>query len=269
MVGDPEATSPGPEGQKRTFSLGKGTSVLDRLSVVENASALGTASLLDKLRINELLIDLDDSAFEDFADGCVFLSAPENDVVIQEGDKQEHTFFVIEGVVRIVLGSKGDTNVTFRDVTTGGYFGEIAAIDRGDRSATAYSLQDSLIAAVPCERFLTLVLEHRSIALKLLRGMASALRHSNQKISQVSSFSGVQRVYLELLNRGEPSPAGDGSWIIPVMPTHEDLAAEAMTSKDMVARAMSQLFQLEVAKRERGRLKVLDRDRLKRLATQN
>lgn len=222
----------------------------------------------DRLRVNELLIDLNEEAFNKFEERCEYQEREEGFVFIEEGEVQEFTYFVLEGSVRIVLGTQDGVNVNFNDIPTDGWFGELSAIDKQERSATAFALESTVVAAVPSNVFLNLILDNRVVALKILRDMAKALRRSNQKITTVSSFSGVQRVYMELLKLGEPSPNGDGTWIIGHTPSHDVLAEGATTSKDTVARALSQLFQAQVAKRERGKLRIMDREQLKRLATQ-
>jgi len=52
------------------------------------------------------------------------------------------------------------------------------------------------------------------------------------------------------------------------MPSHEQLSAMASTSKETVARALSQLLQSDTAKRGTGRLEIIDLNRLKRMATE-
>lgn len=222
----------------------------------------------DRLRVNELLIDLSEEDFSAFEERCEYLERDEGFVFIQEGEVQKYTYFVLEGAVRIVLGTQDGVNVNFNDIQTDGWFGELSAIDKQERSATAFAMAPTVVAAVPSNVFLNLILDKRVVALKILRSMANALRRSNQKITTVSSFSGVQRVYMELMKLGEPSPNGDGTWLIGNLPSHDFLAEGATTSKDTVARAMSQLFQAGVAKRERGKLRIMDREQLKRLATQ-
>ncbi len=227
------------------------------------------ASREDILRVNDLLIGLDDAAFEAFVERCAFHSVAQGEQLIREGEVQHNVVFVLDGLVRIVGIAPGGMELNYQDVEVGGWFGEIAAIDKGARSASAYAYTDSEIATVPREVFLNLILEHRHIAVKILERLSRIVRIGNERVVTVSSFSGVQRVYMTILDLAEPDPnAGvDSIWFIPKMPNHEELALKAMTSKEMVARAISQLLQMGVARREKGILRIINREALKQLAT--
>ncbi len=233
-----------------------------------NTSPSVEASSLERLRVNDLLIGLGDKDFNNFAQRCEFVSFNKGDRLIEEGAAQECTFLMVSGKVRISQGQDTDVDIVYREIGEGGWFGEIAALDKGQRTATVLALTDGVVVIMPRAVFINLILEHRQIAVKVLESLASVIRSSNKKFSEVSSFSGVQRVYLQLLELAEPDRSGDGTWIVNTMPSHEQLANDAMTSKEAVTRAISQLLQEGVAKRSSGRLKVLEREQLKNLATE-
>lgn len=225
----------------------------------------------ERLRVNDLLVGLEDSAFKRFVQRCTFMSFDENEMIINEGEFVFNVFFVVDGAVRIAsqpAGDGPDMEVVYRDVPAGRWFGEIAAIDKGERSATAYALDGVVVAAIPREVFINLILEHRHIAVKVLESLAAAVRSSNRRMLQVGTLSGVQRVYAYLLEGSQPSPDGDGTWLIPKLPSHDDIALRAVTSREVVARAISQLLQDSVAKRDRGAFRIMSRARLQQLATQ-
>ncbi len=226
------------------------------------------ASERERLRVNDLLIGLDDEAFDKFAQRCEFVTFRKGDNLIEEGAGQDYTFLVVEGVVRVAQGEDSNVDVIYREIGEGGWFGEVAALDKGRRTATVHAITDGVAVILPRAVFVNLILEHRQVAVKVLESLASMIRSSNQRFSDVSSFSGVQRVYLQLLELAEPNPLGDGTWTIDNMPSHEQLATNAMTSKEAVTRAISQILQAGLAKRSSGKLKILDRPALKRLATE-
>lgn len=222
---------------------------------------------LDLLRVNDLLVGLDDKAFLEFAARCNFRSGKRGGVLVEEGSYEDSAFFVLDGIVRIAGASEG-MEMIYGDISAGQWFGEIAAIDRRERSATVYALSDVVLAVAPREVFINLILEHRQIAVKILEGLAATVRSANQKVVKVGSLSGVQRVYLQVLEMAEPSPEADGTWIISKLPSHDELAIHSVTSKEVVARAVSQLLQSNIAKRDRGHFRILSREKLKQLATQ-
>lgn len=225
----------------------------------------------ERLRVNDLLIGLDDEAFDKFAQRCEFVTFRKGDNLIEEGSKQDYTFLMVKGMVRVVQGEDSeDSNMGFiyQEIGEGGWFGEIAALDKGQRTATVLAITDGIAVIMPRAVFVNLILEHRQIAVKVLESLASIIRSSNRRLSDVSSFSGVQRVYLQLLELAEPDPSADGIWTIDNMPSHEQLATIAMTSKEVVSKAISQILQAGLAKRSSGKLKILDHHALKRVATE-
>lgn len=231
------------------------------------SEALVKPSDLELLRVNDLLIGLDDKVFHEFAGRCQFRSMKKGDVLAERGSEHNEVFFVVRGEVRIVQDDQG-VNVVYSKVPEGGWFGEIAAIDRSGRSADVFALTDGIVAVADRALFLNLILEHRQIAVKILESFATVVRSSNQKLAEVSSFSGVQRVYLKLLDMIDDKPTKAGTWEISDMPTHEQLSALASTSKETVARALSQLLQAEITRRSPGKLEILDLARLKQIATE-
>lgn len=222
---------------------------------------------MELFRVNDLLIGLDDDVFKDFAKRCTFRRVKQGDLLVKSGSTQNDIFFVIKGSVRIVQDDK-DINVVYGTISEGGWFGEIAAIDKGQRTADAYALFDTVVAVAARALFLNLMLEQRQIAVKILESLATVVRSSNARVAEVSSFSGVQRVYLKLLELVDEKPAANGHWVIREMPSHDQLSAMASTSKETVTRALSQLLQCNTAKRATGRLEIINMDNLKRLATE-
>ncbi len=222
---------------------------------------------LELLRINDLLIGLEDEEFHTFAGRCEFRPISKGDVLVESGAKRNEVFFVIRGEVRIVQEDTG-INVVFSKVGEGGWFGEIAAIDKGVRSANVFALTDGMVAVADRALFINLILEHRQIAVNVLESFATVVRSSNQRLAEVSSFSGVQRVYLKLLELVDDKPTKAGTWLISDMPNHEQLSAMASTSKETVARALSQLQKTDTAKRSPGKLEILNLHEMRKMATE-
>lgn len=226
------------------------------------------ASDIERLRVNDMLIGLDDGAFAKLCESCEFLSFEKGQELVEEGTYQNCIYLMVKGRVRIVQGDESDVDLVYREVGEEGWFGEIAALDKGERTASVFALEDGAVAVVPRVIFINLILEHRQIAVKILESLAAVIRSSNQRITEVSSFSGIQRVYLLLIDMAEPVPGDTSEWVIDQMPSHDQLANKAMTSKDVVSKALSQILQMELAKRRTGKFYILNRERLKQLATE-
>ena len=60
----------------------------------------------------------------------------------------------------------------------------------------------------------------------------------------------------------EPDASNPRHWIITSMPNHKEIAVWAGTSPETVAKAIGQLLEAQVAKRQYKTLHILDRQRL-------
>jgi CRP/FNR family cyclic AMP-dependent transcriptional regulator len=180
-------------------------------------------------------------------------------------DPRTDVFFLVQGAARVVDHARSGQEVAFTDIPAGEIFGELSAIDHEPRSATVYTLEDSLLATVPAEAFTGYLVRHPPVMLDLLRHFVSSIRHLNSRVVGLSSMTGVQRVYGELLKMAEPDPAGGGRWLIQYMPSHADIAIWAGTTPETVAHAIGQLLRAEVAKRRHKTLHIMDRQRLQEL----
>jgi CRP/FNR family transcriptional regulator, cyclic AMP receptor protein len=226
-------------------------------------------STKDMLRVNNLLVGLDDKDFEKFYQRCSFVKYPAGGLILEEGSANTDVYFAVKGSLRAVDSVEDSRDLVYRDIEAGSWFGEVAAIDQGLRSAAIFASTDVILAMIPRVVFLNLILEHRHVTIKVLEHFTQILRSANTRVQSVTSFSGVQRVYTELLGLAEPDPSGDGTWWIENPPRHKDLAHAASTSQDVVARAISQLIKLEFLKREGGHYRILNRDRIRNLAMQS
>jgi CRP/FNR family cyclic AMP-dependent transcriptional regulator len=83
----------------------------------------------------------------------------------------------------VILG--GEAKVTGRASTlrTGDYFGELALLDGGRRSASVVATQDLHVMQLPRRAFLELVDDHSDIALKIARGLGTRLRRQEHAAS--------------------------------------------------------------------------------------
>lgn len=108
------------------------------------------------------------------------VDAPAGTVLVSEGEEGDTFFVLVSG--EATVRRKGDA-VRSRRVTTlgpGSYFGELALLDPGPRSATVGADTDVTLAAVSARVFRTLLREVPAMNEKLLTGMARRLREADR-----------------------------------------------------------------------------------------
>lgn len=181
-------------------------------------------------------------------------------------DRQSETrdvFFVVAGRVRVVLYSVSGREITLDDIGPGGYFGELAALDGEPRSASVMAMDDSVLASLGDEAFRQVATGTPAIALSLMRRLAAVVRASSGRILDLSTLGANNRVHAEVLRLArlaEPGP--DDRRAIRPIPVHSDIASRVSTTRETVARVMSDLAKKGIVKREKGALQVLDIGRL-------
>ncbi len=219
--------------------------------------------LLDGIR---LLSGLPPKVLRKVERQCRWREFPADAMILERGSDDRDVYFVVQGAVEVVNYSLGGRKIALARIAAGGYFGELAAIDGQPRSASVVALEDCLVAAMPPRAFDQMVLDHPGLAMHLLRRLVRIIRACDDRIMDLSTLGAVQRVYLELLGLAVRDPSGSDAWVISPVPAQSEIASQASTARETVARAISELVAEEVVTREDKSLYIHDRVRLEALA---
>ncbi len=92
-------------------------------------------------------------------------------VIAREGERGVGLFVIVEGRCRVTIGGKDRAKLG-----PGDFFGEIALLDGGPRTATVTAETPVRLVGVTEWVFRGLLMEHPSIALKTLEAIAGRLR---------------------------------------------------------------------------------------------
>ena len=95
--------------------------------------------------------------------------------IFSRGDPGDELFLIRRGLVRIVLPIAGKLTYHVSTFGRGDFFGEIAFLRGGTRTATALAETDTDLFVLPRQRFDAVALEHKRIAIQLLEGIATTL----------------------------------------------------------------------------------------------
>ncbi|MGE4633229.1 MAG: HlyD family type I secretion periplasmic adaptor subunit [Planctomycetota bacterium] len=106
---------------------------------------------------------------------------PRGEHIFREGESGGYAYVLNEGTVEIVKTSPTGPLV-LHTVEHNALFGEMAVIDRGVRSASAYAATDVVVTEIDHEAFLTYIADHPKTALKLMGQLAGYVRSSNVKL---------------------------------------------------------------------------------------
>lgn len=99
------------------------------------------------------------------------VSHREGTIIAREGERGVGLFLILEGQCKVSIGGK-----TKAKLGPGDFFGEVALLDGGPRTATVTALTPVRLVGITGWVFRGLLMEHPSIALKTLEAVAGRLR---------------------------------------------------------------------------------------------
>ncbi len=212
-----------------------------------------------------LLADLTSAEREQVARICRWRRYASGEQIIDNQSDTRDVFFVVKGTVRVVNYSASGREVAFNEVSEGGFFGELAAIDAAPRSANVMARDDTVTAALPPEAFIRVATTHPKLALAVMKSLTSLLRTATDRIMDLSTLGANNRVHAEVLRLARAvAPKGARAELKPI-PHHSDIASRVSTTRETVARVFSDLTKSKIVKRERDSLVILDMDQLEEL----
>ena len=99
------------------------------------------------------------------------VSHKQGTVIAREGERGIGLFLILEGTCDVSVGGRSRAKLE-----PGDFFGEVALLDGGPRTATVTALTPVKLVGITGWVFRGLLMEHPSIALKTLESVAGRLR---------------------------------------------------------------------------------------------
>jgi CRP/FNR family transcriptional regulator len=137
-------------------------------------------------------------------------------------------------------------------------------LDGQSRSASVEALEDTELLALPASDMRSLMGDHPELAVKLVLALTRRLRDANERISRQSFQTVPSRVagVLERLIAEDDMPRRAPEGGLTIRMTQTDLAQLAGTSRESVSRFLAGLERSGVVRCGRGRVTVIEPDRL-------
>ena len=206
----------------------------------------------------KILASLTPEQRRDFEISCRWKRFGAEEPVIYQSDTSRDVYFIVRGRVRVMNFTVARKEVALDDIVAGGHFGELAAIDGQPRSSTVIAVEDADIAKMAPERFLKLMKTYPAVELEVMKSLARVIRSSTERIVDLSTLGANNRVHGELLRQARTAKRDDNVAIIRPIPVHGEMASRASTTRETVARVISELTRQGIVKRERDALVVTD-----------
>ncbi len=130
--------------------------------------------------------------------------------IFKEGEHGEEMFIIHKGKVRITKKTD-EGEKTLAILSDGDFFGEMAVIDKGPRSASAIAEDETICIVLDEELFEQQMQRNAKIVKKILKNMSARLRATNEQLQLLTAKDYNMRVVNALLLHVNKS--GDNSKI--------------------------------------------------------
>lgn len=147
----------------------------DLTQLSEEAQSLAHVPLFKRLEPHEL---------ERLAEEVDQVNYKAGDTIFNEHDRGDALYIVEEGKVRIWVMDEDVKEVTLAELKPGDFFGELAVLDRGERSSSATALSDIHLHRLSSDDFQKFLMEHPDASIDVICEIAQRMRQTNQLVTQ-------------------------------------------------------------------------------------
>ena len=162
---------------------------------------------------------------------------PRNAVVLNEGDRTDSLYIILEGRVKAYVSDPEGKEVVLSTQGAGEYFGEMA-LDEGPRSASIMTLEASRFLIVPKNDFKDFLMRNPSFAVRVIDKLIHRVRLLTENVRSLALMDVYGRIARLLL---ELAVERDGKLVIAERLTQKDIASRVGASREMVSLILKDL----------------------------
>ncbi|MBL7960683.1 Crp/Fnr family transcriptional regulator [bacterium] len=188
-----------------------------------------------------------------------------DNMILIEEEAGQTMFILMSGQVKISRISEDGREVILAVMGAGEFFGELSLLDGQSRSANVTVIKDAEMLLINRDDFLNLLNEFPRIAIQLLRELASRMRKSDSQIKSLSLKNATGKVTGTIHRLAEDiGVRADNRVHIENLPTQQDLANMAGTSRETISRVLQKLANDKYITRDGSKLIITDYERFKK-----
>lgn len=201
-----------------------------------------TENLGSVLRKTQLFANLTDAEMSALAARASKKHFDRGALLFSEGDACTGLFLVATGKIRIFKMSAAGREQVLAVEGPGSSFAELPVFDGGNYPASASAMEDAEVVFISRKDFQNYCREHPEVALKVIAVVGGRLRRLVGIIEDLSCTTVRQRLIALILRLTKASgTAGKDGVRVELTKTHQDLAAELGTVRELVSRNLSRL----------------------------
>src|SRR5438552_18746389 len=142
---------------------------------------------IDTLRNVPLFESLDDEAARKLCQLLESIDCKAETSLFCAGDEGDAMYLIERGKVRISVRATDGRDMTLTELGRGDFFGEMALLDGQRRSADAIVVEETRLAVLSREHFLSFLSGNRNVALELLAALAHRLRRADELLRHTAT----------------------------------------------------------------------------------
>jgi len=177
-----------------------------------------------------------------------------------EGDAGRQVVLLIEGSLDILHNTDDGEIVVLRTVEESAVLGEMSCLEGTSHSATVRARTDCRLLQMSADIFRQLVRSHPELLEELLKSQSERLRTMTRRVTVLAFESVQERLVQYLLAHSTEGPDSV------IHTTHQELAERIAATRESITKALGALSRQGALQLSRGRIRVLDRPALERLA---
>ena len=211
------------------------------------------------LKGSSIFQSLTDNELGELTELAVERSFTTDEFIFWEGDTPQWFYIIASGKVKVLKHSSQGREFIISFFGPGEMFGEVAVFEDKPYPASAQAATETRVVGIKRENLLTFLGNHPQVALKIISVLGGRLRDAQSRLRDLAGERIEQRLASVLLMLSTK--------LGPTLPfTRQEIADMVGTAIETVIRAMSQLKERGIIRSLRGKVIILNKEKLRLLS---
>ena len=182
------------------------------------------------------------AALDNFLHHCHTKKYGARSTIIHAGDESETLYYIIEGSVSVVIEDEDCNEIVLAYLNPGDFFGEMGLFEEHTRRSAWVNTRTACdVAEIHYQQFMVLAKETPEILFQLSSQLASRLRNTSRKVSNLAFMDVTGRVARTLLDLAREPDAITHPDGMQIKITRQEIAKIVGCSREMAGRVMKTL----------------------------
>jgi CRP-like cAMP-binding protein len=144
-------------------------------------------TLLETLRASKLAAELTEDECNMLAGAMELRRLKTGDVLVQEGQADEHFYLIVKGVLGVVKGAGTADQVTINTLAAGDFAGELSWLDGAKRYASLVALGETEVLGLERAKLEALLPKDPWLVYRVMRAIVRAVHQIQYRLSMQQS----------------------------------------------------------------------------------